>query len=108
VTVRLRDGDFTTRQASRTLPRAIESDRAIYTVARALLAKLRAARRTGARLLGVAVSNLTAGEGPAQLAFFEDSSEVLETERDRKLAKTVDELRARFGSKIIRPGNIID
>jgi DNA polymerase-4 len=108
VTVRIRDGDFTTRQASRTLPRAIESDRAIYGVARTLFAKLRAARRTGARLLGVAVSNLTADDGPTQLAFFEENSDTLETERDRKLARTVDELRARFGSDIILPGNIID
>jgi hypothetical protein len=77
-------------------------------VARALFGKLRAARRTGARLLGVAVSNLTADDGPTQLAFFEETSETLETERDRTLARTVDKLRARFGSDIILPGNIID
>ncbi|PYP93782.1 MAG: DNA polymerase IV, partial [Gemmatimonadetes bacterium] len=45
VTVKLRDADFTTRQASRTLRSAVESDRVVYAVARELLARLRAARR---------------------------------------------------------------
>src|SRR5207237_8534391 len=48
VTVKLRDADFTTRQASRTLPDPVQSDRAVYSVARELLARLRKARRVPA------------------------------------------------------------
>src|SRR3989449_958903 len=45
VTVKIRDADFTTRQASRTLPGPASSDRGVYAVAREVLARLRAARR---------------------------------------------------------------
>lgn len=107
ITVKLRDGDFTTRQASRTLPEAVESDRAIHEVARELLGKLRAARRTGARLLGISLSHLCSDAGPVQLSIFEEREEALETERDRKLAHAVDALRARFGRKIVLPGKLI-
>jgi DNA polymerase-4 len=107
VTVRIRDGDFTTRQASRTLDAAIESDRAIYQAARRLLSRLRSKRRTGARLLGVSLSNLTAADGPAQLALFANDQDVLETERDRRIARVMDGVRDRFGSKAIVPGRIL-
>ena len=53
VTVRIRDYDFKTRQASRTLDAPVISDRVILEVAHALLAKLRAARRVPARSIGV-------------------------------------------------------
>src|SRR2546430_17580717 len=58
VTVKLRDADFPTRQPSRTLADAVQSDRAVYAVARELFTRLRAARRVPARLLGVALSQL--------------------------------------------------
>src|SRR3989442_7771413 len=45
VIVKIRDADFTTRQASRTLPEPVSSDRVVYAVARELLARLRQARR---------------------------------------------------------------
>jgi DNA polymerase-4 len=103
VTVRIRDADFTTRQASRTVDEALASDRALFAVARPLLAKLRRARRTPARLLGVSLSNFTTP--PArQLALFESSAARLETERDRELSRAVDAVRARFGRDAIAPG----
>src|SRR3989442_10925716 len=65
VTVKIRDADFTTRQASRTLPEPVSSDRVVYAVARELLARLRQARRVPARLLGVGVLQLVPVEaGP--------------------------------------------
>jgi DNA polymerase-4 len=106
VTVRIRDADFTTRQASRTVKEAIESDRAIYQVALLLLARLRKQRRVGARLLGVALSNLTSARAPLQLALF-DPVEALESERDRRVARTLDDVRSRFGSRAIMPGRIM-
>jgi hypothetical protein len=50
VTVKIKDGDFRSRTASRTLDHPLESDRAILAVALELLATLRSRRRTGARL----------------------------------------------------------
>ena len=98
VTVKLRDADFTTRQASRTLPDPVQSERVVYEVARALLQKLRAARRVPARLLGVAVSQLIRSDAVVQLSLLDavpDNS--LETERDRVISRVIDQVRDKFG-----------
>jgi len=106
VAVRLRDGDFKTRQASRTLPQPVISDRVILATARALLSRLRRERRVRARLLGVALSSLGVPDRAAQLSLFEAPSSTLETARDRALAGAVDRLRAKFGDKAIVPGRL--
>jgi DNA polymerase IV len=106
ITVRIRDADFRTRQASRTLDHPVETDRGIYAAARPLLARLRAERRTGARLVGVAASNLVSAGG-GQYALFESGGDVLETERDRRLAQATDALRARYGRDAISPGDMV-
>ncbi|MEO8564352.1 MAG: DNA polymerase IV [bacterium] len=103
VTVRIRDTDFTTRRASRTLTEALASDRALFGVARELLQKLRASRRVPARLLGVGLSNF--GPPPAvQLALFDIVAPRLETQKDREVSRAVDAVRARFGRGAIAPG----
>jgi DNA polymerase IV len=103
VTVRIRDKDFTTRQASRTVDEALESDRAIFTVARQLLQKLRKARPVPARLLGVGLSNFSTP--PArQLALFDGSDARLETEKDRDVSRAMDAVRKKFGRQAIAPG----
>lgn len=107
VTVRIRDMDFRTRSARRTLVESVVSDRVVLMVARALLAKLRLARRVPARLLGVALSSL--GQDPAadQLALFSATSTVSEeTDRDRVLARAVDKVREKFGPKGILPASL--
>jgi DNA polymerase-4 len=103
ITVRIRDRDFTTRQATRTVDEALESDRALFAIARELLHKLRRARRTPARLLGVGLSNFTA---PAvkQLGLFEATTPPLETAKDRDISRALDAVRARFGRGAIAPG----
>jgi DNA polymerase-4 len=101
ITVKLRDADFRTRRAARTLRSGIESDRAVFATARLLLQRLRAARRSPARLLGVAASGLDNGGLGDQLALFD--GEAIESERDRLLSRTTDQLRKRFGSSAIRP-----
>jgi DNA polymerase-4 len=106
VTVKLRDGDFKTRQASRTLPQPVISDRVILATARSLLARLRRDRRVRARLLGVALSALGVPDRAAQLSLFESPTPSLETARDRALAGAVDRLRAKFGDKAIVPGRL--
>lgn len=106
VTVKIRDGDFTTRSAGHTLPDAVETDRAILSVARSLFAELRRARRTKARLLGVALSNLVDRDAPSQLELFGEG-EVLEGERERQLSRVMDDLRHRFGDQAVLPGGVL-
>jgi DNA polymerase-4 len=102
VTVKLRDADFTTRQAARTLPEPVLTDRAVYTVARELLSRLRAARRAPARLIGVALSQLERPGMAAQLALLEAGRDgTPETERDRALARAIDAVRERFGANAL-------
>jgi DNA polymerase-4 len=107
ITVRIRDADFRTRQASRTVPEGVETDGAIHALARPLLARLRADRRTPARLLGVAASNLEDGTG-TQVGLFDSDMRGLETERDRRLARAADQVRSRYGRDAIAPGDLMD
>jgi DNA polymerase-4 len=103
VTVRIRDKDFTNRSASRTVDESLASDRAIFTVARELLRKLRRARHVPARLLSVGLTNFT--PPPAtQLGLFETGVRRLETEKDVEVSRAMDAVRARFGRGAIAPG----
>jgi DNA polymerase-4 len=109
ITVRIRDFDFKTRQANRTLDAAVISDRVILEVARGLFEKLRNARRVPARLLGVKLSSLSADAAADQLTLFERrDSRTDETDRDRLLARTIDKVRERFGDKGIIPARLVD
>lgn len=109
ITVRIRDMDFRTRSARRTLPEPVVSDRVILRVARQLLVKLRAARRVPARLLGVALSSLAQDPRADQLALFAaDADPNAETDRDRTLARTVDRVREKFGAKGILPAALTE
>lgn len=100
VAVRLRDWDFRTRGAQRTLGEPVASDRVILRLAHELLATLRTARRVPARLVGVRLSHLM----PARAADQLDLLTTMETERDRGLARAIDRVRGKFGTKSIIPG----
>ena len=104
VSVKLRDADFITRQASRTLPDPVRSDRAVYAVARQLLTRLRRARRVPARLLGVALSQLGAEGAEGQLSLLEREAGGIETERDRTISRVIDEVRGKFGPDALGRG----
>ncbi len=108
ITVRIRDFDFKTRQANRTLDAPVMSDRVMLEVARELLAKLRRARNVPARLLGVKLSSLATDATADQLTLFKRASKLDETDRDRTLARTVDKVREKFGDKGILPARLID
>ena len=103
VTVKLKDRDFTTRLASRTVPEPLESDRAIGEIALALLTRLRSARRVPARLVGVAVSGLAPARDAEQLALF-GGAPAVERPEDRAVSRAVDRVRERFGSAAIAFG----
>jgi DNA polymerase IV len=109
VTVRIRDRDFKTRQASRTLDLPVMTDRVILEVAHGLLAKLRRARRVPARLLGVSLSSFNADPAADQLTLFErKDGKSAETDRDRTLARTIDQVRAKFGKSGILPARLVE
>jgi len=107
VTVKLRDHDFRTRQASRTLPEPLATDRALWEVARGLLAQLRRRRRTAARLVGVSFSSLDSGSGPAQLALLPPEGASSETARDKRLATAVDDIKGKLGRDSIQPARLL-
>jgi DNA polymerase IV len=104
ISVKLRDADFRTRRASRTLPVAVVGDRLIHETALALLRRLRNARRVPARLLGVALTSLQTSAGDTQYSLLAPAPEESDTDRDRLLARTVDKVRARYGRTAIGPG----
>jgi DNA polymerase-4 len=107
VTVRIRDSDFRTRSARKTLVEPVVSDRVLMRVARELLVKLRAARRVPARLIGVALSSLAQDPKADQLALFAAAASASdETDRDRVLSKAVDKVREKFGAKGILPASL--
>jgi DNA polymerase IV len=107
ITVRIRDMDFRTRSAQRTLMDPVVSDRVILRVARELLMKLRVARRVPARLLGVALSSLGHDPRADQLTLFAaEPGPLAETERDRTLARTVDLVREKYGASGILPASL--
>lgn len=106
VTVKLRDPDFTTRRASRSLREPVESDVAVFVVARTLLRDLRTHRRLPVRLLGVALSRFVDRDQAMQLALFEEGG--VESERDRKLARASDEVRAKLGGEGLMPARLIE
>lgn len=107
ITVKLRDTDFRTRQHSQTLPEPVESDRAVYDVARSLLKHLRAERAVPSRLLGVGLSGLVPRADAGQLGLFRDQV-AGETERERTVSRVVDEVRTRFGNAAVMPGRLYE
>jgi DNA polymerase-4 len=108
ITVRIRDMDFRTRAAQRTLPDPVVADRVIWAVARELLTKLRVARRVPARLLGVQLSSLAQDPRANQLTLFAERGALAETDRDRAVARTVDRIREKFGAKTILPASLTE
>jgi len=106
ITVKIRDHDFVTRQASRTVATSLATDRALFGVARELLLGLRSRRCVAARLLGVSFSGLTGALGPAQLTLLPAPAEP-ESPRDRRLASAVDRINEKLGDKAIRPARLV-
>lgn len=103
ICVKVRDADFTTRQARHTVEQALETDRAIYDVAKELMFKLRKARRGGVRLLGVSLAGFTDQHGVEQLGLFGGGA-ARESDRDRQLSRALDNVRNKFGSESIVTG----
>nr|MBP6774848.1 hypothetical protein [Gemmatimonadaceae bacterium] len=114
ITVKLRDADFRTRSAQRTLRLPIASERSVLAVAKALLAQLRGRRRVGARLIGIGLSHFDeVAPVPTQLALFEappatPDDEPVDDARELALTKALDRIRNRFGAESIVPARLLD
>jgi DNA polymerase IV len=108
VSIKLRENDFTTRGASKTLDAPVSTERPIYATALMLLHKLRAQRRLPVRLLGVSLTQLDDGDLAEQLSLLPEVTAVAaETPRDRALAAAVDQVRARFGAGAVQPASLL-
>jgi len=108
ITVKLRDHDFRTRQAGRTLREPLSTDRTLFGVAKELLRKLRDQRRVPARLIGVSLSSLQSTDGPLQFELPIPGRPPGETARDRVLADAVDRIAKKLGSSAIRPARLAE
>lgn len=107
VTLKLRWSDFTTLTRAHTLDRPMQSTAAILEAGQALLdATIAAEGMRPVRLVGLGVTNLV--EDAVQLDFFDAApagapgpAGVL---RDEELDRTLDGIRARFGTSAVRRG----
>jgi hypothetical protein len=61
-----------------------------------------------ARLIGVALSSLAQDPKADQLTLFASADPFAETDRDRALARSVDRVREKFGTKGIMPASLSD
>ena len=97
LTLKARYPDFTTHTRSLTPPAPTDSDVEIRQVARQLLEQQLGRRGRALRLIGITASQLTrARTGQAEL--FPDPVR----QRDRELDRVLDNVRDRFGAKLVR------
>ena len=125
VTVKVKDRDFKSRTAQRTLTNFIESEKSVVKAARPLLRHLRGKRRVPIRLLGIALSHFdddpeAAPLPAAQLGLFgveaatpaagsaPAPADPEESPRDRALTRALDRIRDRYGSGAILPARLVD
>jgi len=96
VKLKLRWSDFTTLTRQVTLPVATDQDAEIFAAALALLRKVRETR-SPVRLLGVGVSNL--GPPARQMELWGQGNE-----KSRKVQAALDELKEKYGDKVVKKG----
>ncbi|MBI5853608.1 MAG: DNA polymerase IV [Planctomycetes bacterium] len=106
VRVKLRFPPFLTHGCQTRVPAALDDELGLLRVARTLLAKGRPTGRP-LRLLGVTAAELeNRSASPRQLGLFDSPSE--DPARVRRLTRAMDELRERFGDRVIRRGALGD
>jgi DNA polymerase-4 len=97
VRIKVRWPDFTSLTRQATLLQPTDNDEEIAGTSQNLLAKVRPAHKA-VRLIGVGVSGL--GPPVRQLSLWDDDAD-----KARRLQSVLDELRQRYGEKIIRRGD---
>jgi DNA polymerase IV len=106
ITVKLRTSDFRDHSRSRTLEESVQTERAIFPTARALLAELREKTDASVRLIGIALTKLSDLDMPVQASLV-DLAPPIEADRDRAIARATDRLREKFGTSALRPGRLV-
>jgi DNA polymerase-4 len=101
VRIKVKYQDFTLRSRQRRLRQPVMDTDSIYETARELLREMPHGRK-GIRLIGVAMSELSAGQGQAPL--FPDPGD----ERRRRLQQVAVELRDRFGRAGLTRAELLD
>ncbi len=101
IAVSIRSADFVNRSHQKKLSVSTDITDEIYRTVTALLRELWNGK-TPLRLLGVALSDIDRGDAE-QLSFFGDNES---RERMRKLDRTVDEIRKKFGTDTIKLGGV--
>ena len=99
VRIKVRWPDFSTQTRQLTLPQATNQDQVINRAAQVLFESLWDGKRK-VRLIGVGVSGLQAESW--QLSLWDSP-----TDRERRLLAAVDDLKARYGRKIVQRGSAL-
>jgi len=94
--IKLRYSDFVTITRSKTIKEPTNNDKVIYTIAKELFHKAYT-RRVSIRLVGIHLSGFV--NAVEELSLFPSREE-----RERRILKTIDKLRLKFGEEIIRYG----
>jgi len=100
ITLKIKFDDFSEMSKSRTIALSTDSTKIISDSATELLLDGPINRKV--RLIGVSVSNFKEFKGNAQIHLFEKEPD---TKREEKVDEAVDEIRKRFGGKMISRGN---
>jgi DNA polymerase-4 len=99
ITIKIKFSDFTAATRAQTIASATDSSKMIFYNALQLLTDQPLKKKV--RLIGVEVSNLLKGPGNAQMSLFPVGPD---EQRERKLDKAIDEIREKFGRKVIKRG----
>lgn len=102
LTIKIKYADFTMITRSITFEKATSQTNEIYQTALILLEKVKDIRKKGVRLIGISASQFTVIES-GQLFLFEDQVD----EKQQAIDKVIDNIRERFGKKIISPGGLM-
>lgn len=103
VTIKVRDGDYRTITRSHTSADALDLTADLYEAALRLFRERVVLEGRGVRLLGVAAKDLVHAKDVAPPLFPDERRE-----RDGRVSRAVDALRARFGDDAVKPARLID
>ena len=107
VSVTIRFLDFKNKSHQCQLPSPIDTTKAVYETAKRLLSEMWKNRRP-LRLISITLSNLTKDrDAGVQMSLFGEA-ESLSSERDERLDKTLDKIRGRYGSGIVKRGKVLN
>jgi DNA polymerase-4 len=101
ITIKIKFNDFTAVTKAQTIAGATDSSKMILYNALQLLADQPLKKKV--RLIGVEVSNFLENSQDAQMSLFPVGPD---EERERKLDRAMDEIREKFGRKVIKRGGV--